>query len=884
MIRFSVVSVFILSSVLVSPAEERSVSSVKIVKQTEPSSSDEWPVLTSYDQDHIARIALPIGGIGTGTVSLGGRGDLRDWEIMNTAAKGFIPTNERRGYIAPFFALFTRTADGRRATRALEGPLDVSLYEGPFGSTTSNHGFPRFDSCSFKAAYPFGQVLLSDEDVPLDVRIKAFNPLIPGDADTSGIPIAVLTYELTNPTDQEVSASVAGNMPNFIGMDGTQQDRSVRGLWSAFGAEKNRNIFRKDPNVQGIFMTTEGKDEADSTWGTMALTTSADETITYRTSWSEDEWGNARLDYWDDFSADGALESRNTPDEDRPMASLAVAVTVPPHSRREVTFYLTWHFPNRESWTPAPDGTDCTLTNYYATHYPDAWAVAETTVPELPELEAETKLFVSSFVESPLPDVVKEAALYNISTLRSQTCFRTADGKFYGWEGLSDIGGVCRGSCTHVWNYEQATPFLFGELSRSMREVEFNYATDTNGMMSFRVELPLDRATDFGRPAADGQMGSVMRVYRDWQLSGDEALLQHLWPSVKKAMEFCWIEGGWDEDRNGVMDGCQHNTMDVQYFGPNPQMGIWYLGALRAAEEMATYMGDAAFAQTCRGLFENGSAWIDENLFNGEYYIQIIQPPESRADIAPALLKGLESKDLGNPAYQLGEGCLVDQLVGQFLAHICGLGYLTNEANVKTTLQSIMKYNLREDSNSDFNSMRSYVLGDEKSLVMASYPGDRPLHPFPYFTEAMTGFEYTAAIGMIYEGQEEDGLVCIENIRDRYDGLKRNPFNEAECGYHYARAMASWGAVPALSGFQYSAVDKSMAIAPSEESMFWSTGDAWGTCRQNGSTVELSVNHGDLELSTFTLKNTATVQFETPLRITAGETAVFAVQLNINKE
>ncbi|WP_372799176.1 GH116 family glycosyl hydrolase, partial [Pontiella sp.] len=496
----------------------------------------------------------------------------------------------------------------------------------------------------------------------------------------------------------------------------------------------------------------------------------------------------------------------------------------------------------------------------------------------LPALEAKTKQFVTSFIESPLPDVVKEAALNNTSTLRSQTCFRTADGKFYGWEGVTPFGGVCRGSCTHVWNYEQATPFLFGGLSRTMREVEFAHATDENGVMSFRVELPLERATDFARPAADGQMGSIMRMYRDWQLSGDDALLKKLWPKVKKAMEFCWIEGGWDADQDGVMDGCQHNTMDVQYFGPNPQMGIWYLGALRAAEEMATYMGDPAFAKTCRGLFEKGSAWIDENLFNGEYYIHIIQPPESRDDIAPALLKGLEHKDLGNPAYQLAEGCLVDQLVGQYLAHICGLGYLTDEENVKTTLNSILKYNLRDDSNSEFNCMRSYVLGDEKALVMAGYPGERPLHPFPYFTEAMTGFEYTAAIGMIYEGLDESGLTCIENIRDRYDGLKRNPFNEAECGYHYARAMASWGAVPALSGFQYSAVERSMTIAPSEEPMFWSNGRAWGVCRQHGSTVELTVNHGSLELATFTSGNAGSVQFDAPMQIAAGETAVFEVK------
>ncbi len=858
--------------------EHKPVRSIEIVQHAEPSLRDDWPVLNEYDQDHIARIAMPIGGIGTGTVSLGGRGDLRDWEIMNTSAKGYIPTNEQRGYIGPFFALFTRTADGQRVTRALEGPLDVAHYEGPFGSTVPNHGFPRFESCSFKAAYPFGQVHLSDEDVPLDVRIKAFNPMIPGDADASGIPIAVLTYELTNPTDQAVFASVSGSMPNFIGMDGSERELHGRGFWTPVGAKDNKNAFRKDEHAQGIFMSTEGKDPGDTTWGTIALTTSADETISYRTAWSEDEWGNARLDFWDDFSADGRLENRDANDEDLPMSSLAVEVSIPPHSSREVTFYLSWHFPNRMSWSPLDDGIDDMLTNYYTTQYSDAWAVVEKTIPKLPELEKKTKQFVNAFINSPLPSVVKEAALNNSSTLRTQTCFRTADGHFFGWEGTTNVAGVCHGSCTHVWNYEQATAFLYGDLARSMREVEFGHATDEVGMLSFRVGLPLERATSFDRTAADGQMGSIMRMYRDWQLSGDDALLRKLWPNVKKAMEFCWIEGGWDPDMDGVMSGCQHNTMDVQYFGPNPQMGIWYLGALRASEEMASYVGDDDFAQTCRGLFESGREWIDANLFNGEYYIQIIESPENRDEIAPALLKGLEKKDLENPAYQLGEGCLVDQLVGQYLAHICGLGYLTDEAKVKTTLKSILKYNYREDSNSDFNSMRSYVLGDEKSLVMASYPGERPVHPFPYFTEAMTGFEYTAAIGMIYEGMEADGLRCIENIRTRYDGRKRNPFNEAECGHNYARAMASWGVIPALFGFQYSAVEQSMTLAASEGSMFWSNGKAWGVCKLTGPKVELTVHHGILNLDTFTLKNSATAQFKETLKINAGETAIFEIK------
>ena len=193
-----------------------------------------------------------------------------------------------------------------------------------------------------------------------------------------------------------------------------------------------------------------------------------------------------------------------------------------------------------------------------------------------------------------------------------------------------------------------------------------------------------------------------------------------------------------------------------------------------------------------------------------------------------------------------------------------------------------MKYNLTEGMNGHFNCMRSFAMGDESALLMASYPKDRPKNPFPYFTEVMTGFEYTAAVGMLYEDQTEDGLKCIRNIRDRYDGRKRSPFDEAECGHHYARAMASWAAVLAMTGFHYSGVEKSMTFAAKDGTFFWSNGYAWGSCflKQSAGSmnVELSVLHGELFLSGFTLRGFGQASFEEPMRIKAGELIKFRVR------
>jgi non-lysosomal glucosylceramidase len=829
----------------------------------------DWPVIKTYDREHVERIALPLGGIGTGTVSLGGRGNLLDWEIMNRPAKGYTPYGGQQ--TGPFFAIHVDGADAA-FTRALEGPLPLSAYEASHGSTAVNHGLPRFRDVAFAAAYPLGQVFLSDPAAPVDVRLEAWNPLVPGDADASGIPVAVLRFVVINKTGRPLRASVCGSLPNFIGADGSGTAKDWKGDPMTTGPRKNRNAFRSTDGLRGLFLVSDGVDPKHEAWGTMALAAAAGTRGTSRTSWLSAGWGTSLLDFWDDFAADGVLDPRPGAGEDMPFGSLSVELDVPANGSAEATFYLTWHFPNRVTWSPAGRPDDV-IGNYYTTKWADAWAAAEDLAARAAGLEARTLAFVRAFTESDLPAEVKEAALFNLSTLRTQTCFRTPDGRFFGFEGSSNNSGCCWGSCTHVWNYEQATAFLFGALARTMRETEFLEATDDQGLMSFRVRLPIDRAKEFGKAAADGQMGTIMKAYRDWKLSGDDAWLRRLWPAVQRALSFAWIKGGWDADHDGVMEGCQHNTMDVEYYGPNPQMGIWYLGALRAAEEMAKAVGDKAFSRQCRSLFDNGRAWIDTNLWNGEYYEHQVRPLQNLEDVAPSLRLDMGARTVTEPDYQLGRGCLVDQLVGQYMAHVCGLGYLVDPAHVKTTLASILKYNSRKGFFDHFNCLRSFVLGDEEALLMASYPKGRPRNPFPYFTEVMTGFEYTAAVGLLYEGDFVGGLGVIRDIRARYDGRKRSPFDEAECGHHYARAMASWAAVPALTGFSWDGVAEAMAFAAREGTHFWSNGETWGTCRiaADGRKAELAVFRGSLSLRSFRLGSAPAKTYKRPVTVLEGQ-------------
>ena len=805
-----------------------------------------WPKLKSYPQSHLAHIAMPVGGLGTGSISIGGRGNLCDWEICNRPAKGF---DLVQGWKAGcFFSLWTKDASGRTVTRVLEGIIPPEQYDGKgHGTAVACAGLPRFRKCEFHAAYPLGQVVMSDPDLPLSVRLETFNPLIPADVDASGIPVMVLRYVLENRSSKPVAASVCGSLPNFIGADGRQTpNKQFEGYESYDGqARENRNVFKKDSKVQGLYMYSEGLEKTSSQWGSLALTTTAKGKVTYREAWGKLGWGNSLLDFWDDFADDGNLEARPLDGQQDPRASLAVPVQIPPKASKSVTFMLTWHFPNRGGWAKLPDSSPTAnggatarpiaeeVGNFYCTQYANAWQVAVRTARELPRLEARTVEFVDAFCGSDLPEVVKEAALFNLSTLRTETCFRTADGRFFGWEGCHDLGGCCHGSCTHVWNYEQTTAFVFGQLAKSMRDTDFNQATADTGLMSFRVGLPvLSNARDHKGAAADGQMGTLMRLYREWQLSGDDEFLKKCWPGARRSMEFCWLKQGWDGDQDGVMEGSQHNTMDVEYFGPNPEVGFWYLGALRAMEEMARYLGEDSFAAKCHDLFVRGSQWLDANLFNGEYYEQRIMPPGDKSAIHPLLMWNIGEPDLHNPVNQIGAGCLADQLVGQTMAHVLGLGNLADPAHLKRVLHSLMKYNFKPSLFGNFNHLRTFALNEEGGMLVCTYPrGRRPQFPFPYSHEVWSGFEYAAATEFIYAGRIADAVKIVKTVRARHDGRKRSPFDESECGHHYVRPMAAWGTVVALTGFHYSGVTGTMTFAwPAGRSVtwFWSTGYAWG--------------------------------------------------------
>lgn len=787
----------------------------------------------TYSGDKLNEIAFPLGGIGTGSISLSGRGALIDWEIFNRPnKKSILPFS--------FFTVWAKKGSDKPVTKVLQAqPAPPFGGSGDGVPRGNGAGLPHMESCTFRGEYPFAQVDFIDRELPLKVSLEAYNPFIPLNESDSGIPIAIFRVHLKNTSSKEVKATLAANLFNAVGYPG-------KGNFQGDFFGKNINKFTKEKNLAGLFMSSGKYGKNSPRFGSMAMATPW-KNITYQSCWFRGEWFDNLHYFWDEFSATGSFKERNYgPSENgkTDIGSIGLKVNLKPGKSAILPIYITWHFPNFEKYWGCDDCCDTkpTWKNFYSTQFKNAFDVARYVAKNEERLYDQTKLFHDTLFDSTLPPYVLDAISSQSSILKTTTCLRLPDGTFYGFEGCFGEEGCCEGSCSHVWNYAQALPFLFPKLERSMREADYKYNLHPNGKMSFRIQIPLGSDKWKFREAADGQMGGIMKFYRDWKISGDDKWLRKLWPKVKLALDYAWKV--WDKDKDGVMEGVQHNTYDVEFHGPNTMMGTFYLGALRAGEEIARYLDECDKADEYRSVFEKG-IWKTENLlFNGEFYIQKYDPKKA-------------------PKYQFGKGCLADHLIGQWFAHLVGLGYLLDKDNTRTALKSIFNYNWKTDFKNHANCQRIYAINDERGLLLCTWPrGGRPAIPFPYSDEVWCGIEYQVASHLIYEGFVRQGLAVAEGVRLRHDGKRRNPWNEFECGNHYARSMASYSLLTALSGFEYSAPDEHIAFVPrvnvNNFKCFFSVDSGWGLYSQkihNGKmTVSIDMRYGKITLSKIGVK------------------------------
>ncbi len=535
--------------------------------------------------------------------------------------------------------------------------------------------------------------------------------------------------------------------------------------------------------------------------------------------------------------------------ERRSAAAATRLIELAPGATQAFTFVLAWFFPNH------PQGHE------YAARFASATEVAQYVLNNHDRLTGDTKKWCQTFYEdSTLPRWLLFRLHSTVANMATGTCQWWQSGRFWAWEGV----GCCEGTCTHVWNYAHAPARLFPELERSAREMQdFGAGFDeSSGLVGFRSNRTY---------AADGQCGTILKAYREHLCSADESFLKRNWPRIKKALEFSIKQDGNDD---GLIENSQHNTYDINFEGPNTFVGSLYLAALRASEEMAKEMGDTEFAQRCRKIFESGSKLSVERLWDGEYFIQVV-------DLAK------------HPKDQYGKGCLADQLFGQGWAHQLGLGYIYPQKNVKQALWSVWKYDWAPDIG-PYNKVhppeRWFALPGETGLFTCTWPKSEYLKEgVRYREEVWTGIEYQVAGHMVWENMVTEALAICRGVEDRYKPAKHNPFNEIECGDHYARAFASWGVYTALSGFEYHGpkghIGFAPRVTPENFRAAFTAAEGWGSFAQTRQAdvqqEQIQLHRGWLKLKTLTFRTPQEWKaVDTTIRIDGSRTLSHESRLN----
>ncbi len=521
---------------------------------------------------------------------------------------------------------------------------------------------------------------------------------------------------------------------------------------------------------------------------------------------------------------------------DGPIGGLMRTVTLAPKKEATVTFLLTWHMPNLKM-DRLPPG------RHYATRFESAAAVARYIARHLARLSGETRLWHDTWYDSTLPYWFLDRTFLNTSILATSTCHRLGNGRFWAWEGV----GCCHGTCGHVWQYAQAMARLFPELERTTREqVDFGLAQQKNGAIHFRGEFN-------NIPAIDGQAGTILRALREHQTSADTAFLNRNWPQIRRAME--WLIAK-DEDGDGLITGNQHNTLDTDWYGPVAWLSGLYLGALAASEAMAREVGDQEFGDKCHAILDVGRAKIVRELFDGDYFINKPDPKHAEA-------------------INSGSGCHIDQVMGQSWAFQVGLPRVLPETETRAALRALWRYNFTPDVGpyrAAYKPGRWYAMPGEAGLLMCTFPrtdwdyeqakGKGADWAAGYFNECMNGFEYQVAGHMILEGMVQEGLAITRAVHDRYHASRRNPWNEVECGDHYARSMASYGVFLAACGFTYHGPQERLGFAPrltpGEFKAAFTTAEGWGSFGQKrtsgGLEAAIDLKWGTLRLRVLRLQ------------------------------
>lgn len=787
--------------------------------------------LTTYckSQNELKYIGMPVGGIMAGTMYLSGDGRLWLWDIFNEHKTGIDPKTVEWNW-KPFGSSNVTSPMG---SAYIEPPPSSSkfFFEQGFAVKILMDGkeFIKqlreedWDEITFTGTYPVAEIKYTDSSLKVSIKMEAFSPFIPLDDKNSSLPSSIFSIKIINESQHSAKVELIGWLENACFRYNPEKHPF-----------KKRNTVIKDAKSTSVFLEaiedTNSKKAGLSRvigYGSMCITLF-----------------KSGGDAYPDFNTeeltkfDFKRETKNAVEKNEKellTGGVGSSFHILPNQNKTYNFAISWYFANTK--LPVEDSA---TGNYYTKFFKNALDVSNYIARERETLFDDTILWKDTWYDSTLPYWFLERTFSNTCNLATSSCHRFSNGRFWAWEGV----GCCAGTCTHVWSYAQAMARIFPGIEKEMRErVDLGLAFDKEtGMIGYRGE-------DTG-PAIDGQAGVILRIYREHQMSKDNSFLKNNWPHIRLAIQYILNH---DHNGDGIIDGAQPNTLDAAWYGEISWITSLCLAAWKAGAKMADEVGDKKFAKICTERFLKGKKNVEDKLFNGEYFIQI---------------PGKDGKDhLGSY-----DTCEIDQVYGQSWAFQVGLGRILNKEKVLSALKSLWKYNYLPDVGPyimHHPGGRPYAIAGDGGMLMDSNPHKDP-EPYgknitwqaAYFHECMSGFEHQVASHMMGEGMIDEALILTRTIHDRYNGKKRNPFNEIECSDHYSRAMASYGTFITACGFEYDGPKGIMSfnpkISPNSFKAPFTSAEGWGTYSQrkgtNGINAQIEMKYGKLVLTRFGIK------------------------------
>jgi uncharacterized protein (DUF608 family) len=765
-----------------------------------------------YSGQYLTAIDFPVGALGGSVIRMNGKAEREWWHIFNNfeerSGSGKVPNS--------FFAIRAEQ-NGTHVIRALQ--------TSPMGA------FPAMNSLTFQGEFPFGWYDFVDKELPVKVSLEAYSILIPMDLKNSALPSAFFRYTVKNTTASKVNVGLMAAQQNSVGFTG----------YDTITGPDNRNCsgFGSNQNtiVSGLGRTSL---KMTGTAGSMQLS-GYEPGMTSNASWA------SLASLFNDFSADGRLsgnmQAKSPQAETTVDGALAKDFTLNPGQEKTITFVLSWYFPKGSfgrkdipAWN-FPEGG-----NQYENWWTDAGDVDNYMFAHFSGLDAKTRLYHNTFYSSNIPCNVLDRISSNICVLKSPTAFWLKNGYFGLWESTSDHEEWF-GNCKHVYHYAQGHARLFPELGKKLRMQDLNTITEKGLLPSRDGEL---------NNAMDGHFGTILGVYREHLLSDNNDFLAGAWPRTKKAMDYAIST--FDPDKDGMMSGTHHNTLDCNISGTSPWIGSLYTAALKASEKMASIMGDTASASTYKRIWTSGVRNQNAQLWDNKlgYYKE-------------------KTENLPNTKV-MANAVSIDMLLGQWWANQLGLGQIYPEDRSREALLKVYRTNKFTDTGSGYvAAFRDFLGTGDTGWQMFRHPAAIPDNTILYYNEVMSGFEYSMAATLIQYGLVNEGISVIQAIANRYDGRLRStdevhmannstvfgcgsPFGEDECGDFYGRALSSWSALLALQGFMYDGPQQVITFKPvwqpENHKSFFSASEGWGLFTQTRSntsqTSVISVKYGNV--------------------------------------